>query len=67
MENITKSNELLKKIINTQNLSLEEVANKTNLPLKILKKILNKKVHITYLMATEFEKTFQIPLHQWFK
>ena len=30
MENITKSNELLKKIINTQNLSLEEVGSKTN-------------------------------------
>jgi cytoskeletal protein RodZ len=38
-----KANELLKKIINTQNLSLEEVANKTNLTLKTLKRILNKK------------------------
>jgi plasmid maintenance system antidote protein VapI len=67
MKNKTNASELLKEILKKQNISLEEVANKTNLPLKILKKILNKKVHITYLMATEFEKTFQIPLHQWFK
>ena len=66
MKNIKQSNELLKKIINTQNLTLEEIANKTNLPLKTLKKILNKKIHITYLMAIELEKTFNIPFHQWF-
>lgn len=67
MENKTNASELLKEILKKQNISLEEVSHKTQLPKKILEKLLNKEINITYIMATEFEKTFQIPLHQWFK